>query len=90
MSAEDENGEDTENVQAYERIRERALQGEEGGGGAHVLCSRGVAAWLRILPPPAHTGPSRAKAGGPPVVGFLPSQRQALVGLLAGMVYGAL
>lgn len=72
-------------VERYEQLRRRALDGEAEGWrlGLGVLCHRGVAAWLRAwhttVPTPAAVAPAAANRVG----------SDELVGVLASMAFAA-
>ena len=82
----DTNGDRSDVVDGYKRLRARALGGEADGWrlGLGMLQQRGVAAWLRVRQATAPTvaRPTPARAGSPSAGGV----DAELVGLLASMV----
>lgn len=72
-------------VERYEQLRRRALDGGAEGWrlGLGVLCHRGVAAWLRAWHTTVPTAPVAAPAAGDPI------GCDELVGVLASMAFAA-
>lgn len=81
----DTNGDRSDAVDSYERLRARALGGDTDGWrlGLGVLAQRGVAGWLRVRQASVATASSPTPAqAGPPLADGVDAE---LVGLLASM-----